>query len=102
MVVAAVFELQADETEPINGVGADELQTRRTGDRDLDRNGNVTLDFLGRLALLLGDDLDDGWRRVRIGLDVQRHKSSVAKTEKRRERGGDLTELREHQDLFLP
>jgi hypothetical protein len=54
MIVAAVFKLQPDETEPIDGVRADELQTRRAGDRDLDRNRDVTLDFLGGLALLLG------------------------------------------------
>ena len=86
MIVAAVFELQTDEAEPVDGVGADELQAWRAGDRDLDRDRDVTLDFLGGLALLLGDDLDDRWRRVGIGLDIQRQEGSVAETEKGRER----------------
>ena len=86
MIVAAVFELQADETEAIDGVGANELQARRAGDRDLDRDRDVALDFLRRLALLLGDDLDDRRRRVGIRLDVQHQESGIAETEKGRER----------------
>ena len=86
MIVATVFELQADEAEPVDGVGADELQAWRRGDRDLDRDRDVTLDFLGGLALLLGDDLDDRRRRVGIGLDIQGQEGSVAETEEGRER----------------
>ena len=86
MIVAAVFELQTDEAEPVDGVGADELQAWRAGDRDLDRDRDVALDFLGGLTLLLGDDLDDRRRRVGVGLDVQRQEGNEAETEKRRER----------------
>ena len=50
IVVAAVLELQADEAERIDRVGADEFQPRRAGDRDLDRDRDVALDLLGRLA----------------------------------------------------
>ena len=86
MIVAAVFELQADEAEPVDGVGADELQSRGRGDRDLDRDRDVALDLLRRLARLLGDDLDDRRRRVGIGLDVQHQERNVAEAEKGRER----------------
>ena len=86
MIVAAVFELQADEAERVDGVGADEFQARRAGDRDLDRDRDVALDLLGRLAGLLGDDLDDRRRRIGIGLDVQRQERDVAEAEKGRER----------------
>ena len=86
MIVAAVFELQADEAQRVDGVGADELQAGRAGDRDLDRDRDVALDFLRRLAGLLGDDLDDRRRRIGIGLDVQRQESTHAEPEKGRER----------------
>ena len=86
MIVAAVFELQTDKAQSVDGVGADELQAGRAGDRDLDRNRDVALDFLRRLACLLGDDLDDRRRRIGIGLDVQGQESNAADTEKGRER----------------
>src|SRR5262249_40949366 len=35
------------------------------------RNGDVALDLLGRLAGILGDDLDERRHRVGVGLDVQ-------------------------------
>jgi hypothetical protein len=38
------------------GVGAEVSKSGRTGDRDLDRNGDVTLYFLGRLPWPLRDD----------------------------------------------
>ena len=70
IVVAAVFELQPDEAQRKHRIGADEFQPRRAGDRDLDRNRDVALDLLRRLAGILRDDLDDRRRRIGIGLDV--------------------------------
>ena len=45
-------------------------QSRHAGQRHLQRNGHLALDLLGRGAGILGDDLDDGRRRIGIGLDV--------------------------------
>jgi hypothetical protein len=70
VVVAAVFELQPNEAERIDGVGADVSKSGRTGDRDLDRNRDVTFHFLGRLPWPLRDDLDDRGRGIGIGLDA--------------------------------
>ena len=85
IVVAAIFELQADEAEREHGVRADVRQTRRAGDRDLERDRDIALDFFGRLAGILRDDLDDRRRRIGIGLDVQRHEGRVADADKSRE-----------------
>src|SRR5207248_10989018 len=53
---------------------------------DFDGYSAEGLDFLGGLALLLGDDLDDRRCRIGIGLDVQGQESNAAETEKARER----------------
>ena len=82
IVIAAIFELQADKTEREDCVGADVGQARRTGDRDLQRNSDIAFDFLGRLAGILRDDLDDRWRRVGIGLDIERYEGGVADANK--------------------
>src|SRR5262249_53345322 len=68
VVVAAVFELQPNEAERVDGVGADVSEPGRTGDRDLDRNRDVTFYLLGRLPWPLRDDLDDRRRGIGIGL----------------------------------
>ena len=75
MVVAAVFELQADEAQREHRVRADVFQPGRARDRDLDRNRDVALDLLRRLAGILRDDLDDRRRRIGIGLDVHAHRT---------------------------
>src|SRR5436190_79375 len=62
------------------------LRSSSQSDRALDLSRDVTLDFIGGLALRLGDDLDEWWRRVGIGLDIQRQEASVAETEEARER----------------
>ncbi len=105
MIVAAVFELQPDEAQREDGVGADELQAGRAGDRDLDRDRDVALDLLRRLAGLLGDDLDDRRRRIGIGLDVQGRKGNAeADDEKGHERdhhqqppGGERDQTTQHR-----
>ena len=89
IVVAAVVELQPDEAQREHRVGADEFQPGRTGDRDLDRDRNVALDLLRRLAGVLGDDLDDRRRRIGIGLDVHRVERAEANSEERRESDKD-------------
>jgi len=78
VVVAAVFELDPDEAQRINRVGADEPQPRRAGDGYFERDRDVTFHLLGRLARVLGDDFDDGRRRILVGLDVQRGKRGIA------------------------
>ena len=85
VVVAAVFELQADEAQRKHRVGADVFQPRRAGDRDLDRDRDVALDLLRRLAGILRDDLDDRRRRIGIGLDVHGAERAEADGEKRHE-----------------
>ena len=85
MVVAAIFELQADKAEREHRVGADELQPGRAGDRDLDRDGDVALNLLRRLAGVLRDDLDDRRRGIRIRLDVELQEGGIAQRQKRRE-----------------
>src|SRR5215831_19114440 len=86
VVVAAVFELQPNETERVDGVGADVSKPGRTGDRDLDRNRDVTFHLLGRLPWPLRDDLDDRRRGIGIGLDVECGEGYKAQAEIRRER----------------
>src|SRR5262249_37919708 len=85
VVVAAVFELQPNETERVDRVGADVSEPRRTGDRDLDWNRDVTFHLLGRLPWPLCDDLDDRRRGIGIGLDVECGERYKAQAEKRRE-----------------
>src|SRR4029450_7270933 len=72
VVVAPVFELQPNETERVDRVGADVSEPRRAGDRDLDWDRDVTFHLLGRLPWPLRDDLDDRGRGIGIGLDVER------------------------------
>src|SRR6266511_3829616 len=86
VVVAAVFELQPNETERIDRVGADVSECRRTGDRDLERDRDVTFHLLGRLTWPLRDDLDDRGRGIGIGRDVECGEGYKAKPEKRTER----------------
>src|SRR5829696_1987964 len=110
MIVAAIFELQTDKAQSVDGVGADELQAGRAGDRDLDRNRDVALDFLGGLALLLGDDLDDRRRRIGIGLDVQGQESNAADHDKGQERDhhqkppreAECNQTTQHRDPISP
>ena len=70
IVIAAIFELQPDEAERENCVRADISEAGRAGDRDLQRNCDVALDLLGRLAGILRDDLDDWRGGVGIGFDI--------------------------------
>src|SRR2546429_334234 len=86
VVVAAIFELQPNETQRIDRVGADESEPGRTGDRDLYRDRDVTFHLLGRLPWPLRDDLDDRGRGIGIGLDVERGEGYKAQPEKRPER----------------
>src|SRR5262249_17547548 len=72
VIVAAVFELQPNETERVDRVGADVSKPGGTGDRDLDWDRYVTFHLLGRLPWPLRDDLDDRGRGIGIGLDVER------------------------------
>src|SRR5205807_9935004 len=44
---------------------------RYPGQVDLDRDCDVTLDLLGRLAGVLGDDVDEGGHRIGIGFDIE-------------------------------
>ena len=86
IVVDAVLELQPQKPERIDRVGAHVLQARRARERNLDRNGDVALHLLGRLARVLRDDLDDGRGRIGIGLDVERRRCRHAEAQERRER----------------
>ena len=85
VIVAAIFELQADKAEREHRVRADVSETRRARDRNFKRDRDVTLDFFGRLAGILRDDLDDRRRRIGISLDVHRLESGVTDTNKSRE-----------------
>ena len=76
--IAAILELDPDEAQRIDRVGADEPQPRRAGDGYFERDRDVAFHLLGRLARVLGDDFDDGRRRIRVGLDVQRGKRGIA------------------------
>src|SRR5262249_22464805 len=86
VVVAAVFELKPNETERVDRVGTDVSEPRRTGDRGLDWDRDVTFHLRGRLACPLRDDLDDRGRGIGIGLDVECGEGHKAQAEKRRER----------------
>lgn len=83
MVVAAVFELQADETQRIYRVRANESQPRRARHGDLDRDRDVALHLLRRLAGTLRNDLDDRRSGVRIGFDIERRESDKTQAEER-------------------
>ena len=95
IVVAAVLELQANEGQPVDRVGPDEAQPRRAGNGDLDRDRDVALHLLGRLARVLRDDLDDGRRGVGVGLDVQDGERSVAERQEGREADEDQRPARQ-------
>jgi hypothetical protein len=86
VVVETVLELQPDKAECIDGVRTDIFQPRCAGDRDFQRNRDVTLDLFGRLARPLAYDLDDRRRRVRISLDIKRRECRNAQRDKRGER----------------
>ena len=85
IVVAAILELNPDEAQRVHGVGADEPQSRRAGDGDFERDGDVALHLLRRLAGILGDDFDDGRSGIRIGLDVESGECRIA----HRQEGGE-------------
>ena len=79
IVIAAIFELQADKAEREHRVRADVGEAGRAGDRDLQRNCDVAFNFLGRLAGILRDDFDDWWRGVGIGLYIECRKRSSSR-----------------------
>ena len=47
IVVAAIFELQPDETESEYGVRTDVCKAGRAGDSNLQRNSDIAFDFFG-------------------------------------------------------
>jgi hypothetical protein len=61
---------------------------------DLDRDRNVAFNLLGRLAWVLGDDLDAWRHRVRIGLDVELGEADDAGDEHEQQQ-------RDHQNALL-
>ena len=85
VVVAAVFELQADKAEREHRVRADVGQPGRAGDSDLQRDGDVAFDLFRRLTRILSDDFNDRWRRVGIGFDIEDRERTVADADKSRE-----------------
>ena len=67
-----VGELHLHVRQAEQGDGADRLDVRQPRHLDLDRDRDVTLDLLGRLAGILRDDVDQRRHRIRIRLDVER------------------------------
>src|SRR5262249_8716469 len=78
IVIAAIFELQSNEPEREHGVRADVSKARRTRDRDFERDGDITLDFLRGLAGILRDDFDNRRRGVGVSLDIEGGERRVA------------------------
>ena len=70
-VVGVVGELALDVGEPGDRRAAEVFETGHAVEGDLDRNADQALHLLGAGAGVLGDDLDQGGRRVGIRLDVQ-------------------------------
>ncbi len=64
-------KLQFDVRESVKRNRAKRPQILQARDLGLDRDGDVTLDFLGRQAGTLRYDVDHRRRGIRIGLDVQ-------------------------------
>src|ERR1700730_13451314 len=75
LVFEIVGELHLDVGKPEQGDGADGLHVGDAGHLNFQRNGDVALDLLGRLAGALRDHIDEGRYRIRIGLDVKGEKA---------------------------
>ena len=78
VVLVAVLELAAQVAEAEHRLGTQVRQAGHARQRHLQRHRHLTLDLLGRAAGKLADDLDDGRRRVGIGLDVDVEKGVSA------------------------
>ena len=78
IIVDVVLEHDADERQAVERGRADDVDARRRGEPDLDRDGEVALHLLGRLAGRLRGDLQDHRRRIRIGFDVEPGKGEHA------------------------
>src|SRR5262249_31795442 len=61
------------------------FKPRHAGQGDFQRNGDLALHLFGTRAGVLGDNFDDGRRRVGIGLDVDVNEGIAADTDKGRD-----------------
>jgi hypothetical protein len=77
--------LQSNEAEREHGVRADVSETGRARDRDFERDGDITLDLLRRLAGILRDNFDNRRRGVGVSLDVEGGERRVANSDKNHE-----------------
>ena len=69
-VVAAVVPVHLEVAQAVERLAADRTEPRHAGERDFQRDGDLALDFFGRRTGELGEDFDDGRRRIGIRLDV--------------------------------
>ena len=88
LVGEVVGELHLDVREPEQRDRADRLDVRDAGHLHFDRNRDVALDLLGRLAARLRHDVDERRHRVRVGLDVERREARGAGAEHEHEQRG--------------
>ncbi len=70
-VAGVPVEVALDVGELEDRDAAADLQAKHAVEAGLERHGDEPLDFLRAPSRWLGDDLDAGWHRVGIGLDVQ-------------------------------
>ena len=68
--VVAVLELVAQVRQPEQALAPRHLQARHAGQGDFQGGGDLALHLLRGGPGVLGDDLDDRRRGVRVGLDV--------------------------------
>ena len=82
--VGAEIEIDLDVAQAENRERTDVGQAGHAGQRHLHRDGDLPFDFFGRPPRILGDQLDHGRRRVRIGDDVEQMER-VEATEQQRQ-----------------
>ncbi len=78
IIIDAVLKHDAHEGQPIERGRADDVDARRGGKPDFDRDGEIALHLLGRLAGRLGGDFQDHRRRIWIGFDIEPGKCEQA------------------------
>ena len=95
--VAVEVEIYLDITEPEDRERTDIRETGSSTQRHLDRNRNLSFDFLSRIAGELGDQLDHWGRWIGIGHDVEQMKGVETADEEQEPKCTDQESLNKRQ-----
>ena len=108
--VGAVFEGENDVRETVERNGTHHLEVRRAVHGELERKSSEALDFFGSMARPLGDQLDHGRRKIRIGVDGHAaERFGAGNDDQQRDDNyeealaqGELDNVMDHRDFSLP